>query len=288
MMNDLGDNTIFAFSETWLKENDDEKVWQLNEKLFKTFRCDRKSNEKQQGGGVMIIAPKHLNPKLRKDLKKLNPNHFESLWIECNLNTDHSNKKKHSINVSYNPHKFLYIDFSELSDSIEQAIVENKPITLMGDYNIDYFIEPEQNSLDTVILPYGFRILNTNIPTRYTITDLNNSEKISNIISDTPLRTQENKPIDHFATTTITVIKTKRRTIVTIKEIFDEINYSKEFSNIQLLTVKAAYMGRLGAGYSCRLYPLSLISIVQHISFISAGTKICVPVKRRLLYACPI
>ena len=26
MMNDLGDNTIFAFSETWLKENDDEKV----------------------------------------------------------------------------------------------------------------------------------------------------------------------------------------------------------------------------------------------------------------------
>ena len=102
MMSDLGDNTIFAFSETWLKQNDDEKAWQLNENLFKTFRCGRKSNEKQQGGGVMIIAPKHLNPKLRQDLNKLNPNHFESLWIECNLNTDLSNKEKHLINVSCN------------------------------------------------------------------------------------------------------------------------------------------------------------------------------------------
>ena len=44
-------------SSLFLKETEDEKLWQLNEKLFKSFRCDRKSNEKQQGGGVMIIAP---------------------------------------------------------------------------------------------------------------------------------------------------------------------------------------------------------------------------------------
>ena len=130
----------------------------------------------------MIIAPKHLNPKLRKDLKKLNQNHFESLWIECSLNTDHSNKKKHLINIGYNPHKSLYIDFlEELSDSIELAIVENKPVTLMRDYNIDYLNEREQNCQ-----PYGLKILNTNIPTRvkddsktlfdYIITDLNPSE----------------------------------------------------------------------------------------------------------------
>ena len=76
MMSDLG-STIFAFSETWLKKMMTKKLWQLNEKLFRSFCCDRKSNEKQQGG-VMIIAPKHLNPKLRKDLNKLNPNNFES------------------------------------------------------------------------------------------------------------------------------------------------------------------------------------------------------------------
>ena len=126
-----------------------------------------------------------------------------------------------------------------LSDSIELAIVENKPITLMGDYNVDYLNEREQNCLDTVILPYGLRIQNTNIPTRvkddsktlidYIIIDLNNSEKFSNIISDTPLRTQKNKLVDHFATTTITDIKIKRHTNVTIKKIFDKTNYSKEF-----------------------------------------------------------
>ena len=138
----------------------------------------------------MIIAPKHLNPILENDLNKLNPNHFESLCFECNLNTDHSNKKELLIDVSYNHN--------------------------------------------------GLRTLNTNIPTRvkddfqtlidYIMTHLNNSEKFSNIISDTPLGTQKNKPIDHFAPTIIMDIKTKRRTNVTIKEIFDKIYYSKEFS----------------------------------------------------------
>ena len=69
----------------------------------------------------------------------------------------------------------------------------------MGQYNIDYLDEREHKCLDKVILPYVLRILNTNIPTRvkdnsktlidYIVTDLNNSENSSKIISDTPLRT---------------------------------------------------------------------------------------------------
>ena len=55
------------------------------------------------------------------------------------------------------------------------------------------------------------------------------------MISDTPLRTQKNKPIDHFATTTLTDIKIKRCTNVIIKEIFDKIYNLKDFFNIQLL-----------------------------------------------------
>ena len=43
-------------------------------------------------------------------------------------------------------------------------------------------------------------------------------------------------------------------------------------------------LGRLGTGYPCLHYPLSLISEVQYIS---AGTEICVPIRRGLLYACP-
>ena len=87
----------------------------------------------------------------------------------------------------------------EVSDSIEQDIVENKPISLIGDYHIDFLNEREKICLHTVNLPYNLRILNTNIPIRvkddsktligYILTDLNNSENFSIIVSDTPLRT---------------------------------------------------------------------------------------------------
>ena len=43
------------------------------------------------------------------------------------------------------------------------------------------------------------------------------------------LEHRKNKPVDHFATITITDIKFKRRTNVTIKETFEKTNYSKEF-----------------------------------------------------------
>ena len=76
----------------------------------------------------MIIVPKNLNPKLRRDLVHTNELDFESVWIECNINNDVSNKKKQLINVSYNPNKaLLNIFLEELSTSIDYAITENKP-----------------------------------------------------------------------------------------------------------------------------------------------------------------
>ena len=82
-------------------------------------------------------------------------------------------------------------------------------------------------------MPYGLRILNTNIPTGVkdgskilidnAITVFENSENFRNIIPDKHLRTINKTPIDHFATTAIMDIKFKRRTKVNIKEIFDRI-----------------------------------------------------------------
>ena len=64
---------------------------------------------------------------------------FESVWIACNINNDVSNKKKQLINVSYNSNKALLNTFlEEVSTSIDNATTENKPITLLGDYNLDY------------------------------------------------------------------------------------------------------------------------------------------------------
>ena len=38
---DLGTNTIYGISETWLKETDDLKLWKNNPSNFKRFRADR-------------------------------------------------------------------------------------------------------------------------------------------------------------------------------------------------------------------------------------------------------
>ena len=66
------------------------------------------------------------------------------------------------------------------------------------------------------MVPYGFEILNTAIPTRirgnsqslidYILTDHSKTENLVTFISDTPLRTTKNKEIDHRATSIVTEI----------------------------------------------------------------------------------
>ena len=57
ILNGLGDNTVYGLSETWLKESNDQKLWELNKDRFKTFKFDRKLGNKTKGGGVMLIIP---------------------------------------------------------------------------------------------------------------------------------------------------------------------------------------------------------------------------------------
>ena len=106
-MGDLGENTIYGITETWLGELDEAKLWEINEN-FKFFRCDRKSDFKERGGGVMLAVPKSLNPKERKDLNYLDKNVFESIWIECRTTNSSATKNNQLINISYNPHKHYY------------------------------------------------------------------------------------------------------------------------------------------------------------------------------------
>ena len=244
IIQDLGNNTVYGFSETWLKEEDSEKLWEIEKKSFKTFRSDRNSTLKEKGGGVMLSIPKTLNPKLRKDLNHLDQQFFESLWIECSLNNDTGSKCKQLINISYNPKKSLTNSFlEELSTSIDHAITENKPITLMGDYNIDYLNWKERQFLDSIIVPYGLNVINSQHATRiqgnskslidYIISDLPNAKQFQPIVSDTPLRTSKNNDIDHQATSTITQIQMKTKSKVIKKEFFDKTKYSKDgFRNL--------------------------------------------------------
>ena len=88
LVRDLGSNTVNGVSETWLKEEYSQSFKELKKDLFKTFRSDRETLLKERGGGVMLIDPKSLNPKIRKDLNHLNKNLYESLWIEYNLSNN--------------------------------------------------------------------------------------------------------------------------------------------------------------------------------------------------------
>ena len=200
ILNGLGDNTVYGLSETWLKESNDQKLWELNKDRFKTFRFDRKLGNKTKGGGVMLIIPKTFHPKSRNDLKCMNKNQFESLWVECNFNNDPTNKNRQLINSCYNLSKSLIDLFlEELSTSIDIAIFEKKTIILKGDFNLNFSNHKERQCLETITIPYGFLILNTTEPTRigptakslvdYIISDLPMIEGAVTYISDTPLRT---------------------------------------------------------------------------------------------------
>ena len=164
-MGDLGKNTIYGITETWLGDFDGAKLWEMNENLF--FLCDRKSDFKERGGGVMLAVPKSLNPKERKDLNYLDKNVFKSIWIECRTTNSSATKNNQLNNISYNPHKHYYRQFSEeFSTSIDYAITENKPLVLMGYYDINFLNHNERESLETVLIPYGLYVMNKELPTR--------------------------------------------------------------------------------------------------------------------------
>ena len=71
-------------------------------------------------------------------------------------------QQKQLINVSYNPSKDLHhAVLEDLALSIDHAVVENKPLCIMGDFNNDYLTPREQQNLDTVLLPCGLTVIIT-------------------------------------------------------------------------------------------------------------------------------
>ena len=153
---------------------------------------------------------------------------FVSLSIECNMTNDTKNMQKQLINISYNPNKNLTAGFlKELSTSIDHAMTENKPITLLGDYKIDYLNNNVRECLDSIMVPYGLEFLNTAVPTRirgnsqsltdYILTDHSKAKNFVTFISDTPFRTTKNKEIDHRATSIVTEIEVREPPMVSQK-----------------------------------------------------------------------
>ena len=88
LMDDLGKNTIFGFTETWLKMNDDIRFWEVRSENFQCFRKNRNLSlhDKTSGGGLLLYIPRSFKPKERSDLTTVSESRFESIWVECQFN----------------------------------------------------------------------------------------------------------------------------------------------------------------------------------------------------------
>ena len=238
LINDLGNNTVFGFSETWLSSKHPSSFWKINCNLFESYRKDRcKNNVKSKGGGVMLFVPKQFPSKVRQDLVTHSHEVFESLWVEF-IVPNGNKSETFLINVSYCPNKSLTTRFlDELALGIDKAISEKKRIILLGDYNINFFDQNERNLLETLIIPYGLSSCNTTTPTRIfkkcrSLIDYVISEEfLCCYIAETILKT------DHYATMAISPKLIENKKSPQIKFIFNKKNYCAKKFNDHLLTM---------------------------------------------------
>ena len=68
MFNNIGENTIFGVSETWMTETHDPNLWNVLKETQLFFNFNRCINDKSKGGGVALFVPLSLAPKERTDL----------------------------------------------------------------------------------------------------------------------------------------------------------------------------------------------------------------------------
>ena len=220
IINDFGKNCIYGISETWLKDTDNDQLFNADGANFTCFRNDR---DEKTGGGVAFIFPKSLSPRTRQDLCFLG-NTFQSLWVEFFLRG-----KSYLINISYNPcrkHANLFLE--GLAQGIDKAIVEGKPIIMMGDYNLDYMVKSDRNCLETIFTPYDLIFTNKKEPTRvankrsllhYLIID-SSIKYTKTFIFDCPIIT------DHFAQLIVLDILNAGKSIPIKKTFFDKKHYN--------------------------------------------------------------
>ena len=84
-----------------LQECDDLKPREFDSNKFKIDAWTRMHKKDKEV--VMHIVPKHLNPKLEKDINFMSKNCLESLSVEYDINSHISEKYKQPVNIFWNP-----------------------------------------------------------------------------------------------------------------------------------------------------------------------------------------
>ena len=79
LIQDIGHNCKYAFSETCLSKNYPQEFWLADRQNFDCFRKDRIQTAKTKGGGIIMYIPKILKHGLRDDLNCFPDANFEIL-----------------------------------------------------------------------------------------------------------------------------------------------------------------------------------------------------------------
>ena len=233
IINDLGDNTVYGFTETWLSAENNHKIWEIDSEQYTSIRCDRSDTQKgnaKKGGGVMLLIPNKFKPKKIK----INVENHEHVLAKMTINNCNF-----LVHLSYNSSKNTSSEFLEfLAKNIDTSVVQQSNLILMGDYNINYLNHREKQMLDTILIPYGLKPSNVNENTMKTTNSLidyviveDGFKTLSTIISDTPIKT------DHYAQLVITDSIGNKKANPIIKTVFCKKNYSKTYFQKLLSTI---------------------------------------------------
>ena len=92
----------------------DDNLWAIDNDKYKLFRCDRtyESSTKLKSGGVMLLVPKKLYPKVRHDLNNMHKK-YDSIWIKFKAGLN-KNDRTTLLNLAYNPNTNNKTDFLEV------------------------------------------------------------------------------------------------------------------------------------------------------------------------------
>ena len=245
LVNDIGLNCIYGFTETWLNTFSNPTLFEIQKTDLTCLRNDRCEGKK--GGALMLLIPKTLNAKLRTDFEDMNEN-CESMCVQF---THLKTRQKFMINLSYCPNKKFADELLEnLARGIDRTVSQNMPVILMGDYKLNYWDQSDCSKIDTVVVPYYLNINNVSHASRignkkgtlidydYIITD--GSLKINKTYVFDPLIKS-----DHMATLSILNLTLTKKSTVSTKLVFDK-------KNLDTKTNRKRFKTHIGIFYSIK------------------------------------
>ncbi len=143
---------IGILSETHITENG----YDDNETLFAIdgYNFIKRNRKNGSGGGVAVYLKGDIEWQRRQDLER---DAIENTWIEVFI----PKSKSILLGIFYRPpgtSKYLAADFREMfNDMLLSCANENKEAILLGDFNVNYLNDGQNNDIKSAFRLYGYK-----------------------------------------------------------------------------------------------------------------------------------